>query len=97
MSVTTLLLTTMPGDYNADGRVDAADYVVWRKKLGSGTSLSNGDDTPGVGYDDYARWRAHFGQTAAGLGAASQIPEATSIMLVLIGLMQLQLGRWLWR
>ena len=57
MSVTTLVLTTMPGDYNADGKVDAADYVVWRKKLGSGTSLGNGDDTPGVGYDDYARWR----------------------------------------
>lgn len=22
------------GDFNADGRVDAADYVVWRKTLG---------------------------------------------------------------
>jgi hypothetical protein len=91
------VLTTMPGDYNADGKVDAVDYVVWRKKLGSSTSLNNGDDTPGVGYDDYARWRTKFGQSAAGLGAATEIPEAESVMLVLFGLMQLQLSRRLWR
>ena len=24
-----------PGDYNRDGTVDAADYVVWRKKCGN--------------------------------------------------------------
>ena len=97
MSVTTLVLTTMPGDYNADGKVDPADYVVWRKALGRGTSLANGDDTPGVGQDDYARWRTHFGQSAAGLGSASDVPEASGILLVLIGLVQLQLGRKLWR
>jgi hypothetical protein len=97
MSVTTLVLTTMPGDYNADGKVDGADYLVWRKKLGSSTSLNNGDDTPGVGYDDYTRWRAHFGQSSAGLGASGEVPEATSIVLVLVGLLQLQLGGRLWR
>ena len=34
------------GDYNFDNTVDAADYVVWRKNLGSTTALSadgNGD------------------------------------------------------
>jgi hypothetical protein len=25
----------LPGDYNGDGTVDAADYVVWRKTLGT--------------------------------------------------------------
>jgi hypothetical protein len=44
----------LPGDYNLDNVVDAADYVVWRKNLGSGTSLPN-DDTDGVGQDDYTR------------------------------------------
>ncbi len=38
------------GDYNGDGEVDAADYVVWRK-----TNL-NGQ----AGYDT---WRANFGST----------------------------------
>ena len=26
--------TSVTGDYNADGVVDAADYVVWRKNIG---------------------------------------------------------------
>ena len=47
---------TLPGDYNTDGVVDAADYVVWRKT----------DGTP-EGYDT---WRANFGR-AAGMGATA--------------------------
>jgi hypothetical protein len=54
----------IPGDYNQNGVVDEADYVLWRNQLGSGTSLPN-DDTAGVGNDDYSRWRAHFGQSSA--------------------------------
>ena len=42
----------LPGDFNGDGIVDAADYVIWRKNDGSQ-----------VGYD---MWRSHFGQTASG-------------------------------
>ena len=41
----------LPGDYNGDHSVDAADYVVWRKD-----PANNGGD-PG-GYDT---WRAFFG------------------------------------
>jgi T5SS/PEP-CTERM-associated repeat protein len=51
------VISTLPGDYNADGSVDAADYLVWRKN----------DSTP-AGYDT---WRANFGATAA-VGAASR-------------------------
>ncbi len=43
----------LPGDYNNDGTVDAADYAVWRNNLGSPNSLPN-DDTPGVDQADYA-------------------------------------------
>ena len=56
MGMLSVAATGLPGDYNQDGTVDAADYVVWRKNLGSSTSLAN-DDTPGVGPDDYTRWR----------------------------------------
>jgi hypothetical protein len=91
MSVTTLVLTTLPGDYNADGKVDADDYLVWRKQLGSGSSLPNGDDTPGVGQDDYTRWRAHFGQSAAGAGAgidtSNNVREPQAAIMLLIALM----------
>lgn len=79
---------TLPGDYNNNGTVDAADYVVWRNQLGSSTSLVN-DDTPGVGQDDYARWRANFGLTS-GSGAGAVVgqplatPEPASVMLAFL-------------
>ena len=38
--------TRLVGDYNLDGMVDAADYIVWRNTLGSTTELrANGDNT----------------------------------------------------
>ncbi len=53
----------LAGDYNANGVVDAADYVVWRKYLNQ-SALLPGDVTPGsVTQSDYSVWRAHFGQT----------------------------------
>ncbi len=32
----TELVRTVPGDFNVDGRVDAADYTVWRNNVGQG-------------------------------------------------------------
>jgi hypothetical protein len=66
------LLITLPGDYNHDDVVDAADYVVWRNALGqSGTGLAadgNGNGTIDAG--DYSLWKANFGNTS-GSGAGS--------------------------
>jgi hypothetical protein len=74
------------GDYNADGKVNAADYVVWRKTLGQSITLPN-DRTPGmVTTEDYAVWRENFGAmsgAAAGLGGA-QVPEPTGMILLAI-------------
>ena len=54
------------GDYNNNGVVDAADYVLWR----NGGTLQN-DPTPGVQPGDYAVWRANFGKTGGSLNAAA--------------------------
>ena len=58
------------GDFNVDGRVDAADYVVWRKNDGTPT--------------EYAAWRTSFGQsTGRGASASdSAVPEPTSLVLI---------------
>jgi hypothetical protein len=71
----------VPGDYNGNGSVDAADYVVWR----NGGPLSNEVDTPGtVNAADYTEWRARFGNSASGsgLGDTSAVPEPTTGLLL---------------
>jgi autotransporter-associated beta strand protein len=75
----------VPGDYNNNGTVDAADYVVWRK----GGTLQNEVDAPGtVNAADYTAWRARFGNpSGAGTSLDSAVvPEPSSVMLVLCGL-----------
>ena len=66
--LTGALSVGLPGDFNADSAVNAADYVVWRKNPG-------GIYSP----DDYNIWRAHFGQTA-GSGASSALPLPPSAL-----------------
>lgn len=70
------------GDYNADGRVDSADYTVWRDTLGeTGLNLpADGDRDGDVDEDDYRVWLAGFG--AADVAAATRVPEPTGAWLV---------------
>ena len=77
----------VPGDYNANGTVDAADYVLWRNHLGTSTQLQNevSGTTPGmVTQEDYDAWRARFGNIAgAGSGSAESaaVPEPAGAVL----------------
>jgi hypothetical protein len=75
----------VPGDYNGNGVVDGADYVVWRKRSGTAFQLPNevAGVTPGqVTQHDYVAWRARFGNTSgSGAGSAAAIPEPTSAAL----------------
>jgi hypothetical protein len=68
----------LPGDYNGNGAVDGADYVVWR----NGGPLQNEVATIGsVTPEDYTEWRARFGNppgSGAGLGSGSAVPEPAS-------------------
>ncbi len=70
-------LPILPGDYNRDGKVDMADYVVWRSTAGqSGYFAADGNGDHVVDALDYNLWRSHFGQTAgAGAGEAAAVPE----------------------
>jgi hypothetical protein len=69
-------ITWNSGDFNYDGSVDAADYVPWRKAVGSAA--------------DYNAWRENFGATTAGAAAAAQsasqvpVPEPSSLPLAAI-------------
>ena len=65
-----------PGDFNSDGKVDAADYVTWRKNNGTGNALpnDNGLGTP-IGTAHYNLWKANFGTVAGSGGGAGTVPE----------------------
>jgi hypothetical protein len=70
----------LTGDYNNNGIVDAADYVIWRKKSGTNASLPNDSIGGTIGPAHYDQWRAHFGQTLSGSGSslgsgAAAVPE----------------------
>lgn len=67
------------GDYNRNGIVDGADYVVWRKMLDTNVDPFTGADGDGdgvVGQGDYNVWRAHFGDSVP-LGAGSTALSAS--------------------
>ncbi len=79
-SVDLMVSAGLLGDYNHDNKVDAADYVLWRKDP---TNPAYGGD-PG-GYDT---WRSHFGESIPGSGSSvglASVPEpATIVLLALI-------------
>jgi len=76
-SVMLAVVPALPGDFNANGVVDAADYVLWRKSDGT--------------QDGYNIWRTHFGETIAAVGSfatpgsnaqATIVPEPMNHLLL---------------
>ncbi len=73
LHTTGVLSVALAGDFNFDGKVNAADYVLWRR-----------NDGTQAGYD---AWRANFGEMT-GSGSAEDspsqaaVPEPASAMLL---------------
>ena len=69
----------LAGDFNRDGAVDTADYLVWRKQNGTSTTAFSGADADGSGAVDaldLGWWEQNFGMVAAlGSGGMSTVPE----------------------
>jgi hypothetical protein len=73
-----------PGDYNLNGAVDAADYVVWRANVGQTRLVADGDANNRIDDADYQLWRANFGETSDdGSLATATAPEPASLTLLL--------------
>ena len=88
-----MFLAPLAGDYNGNGVVDAADYVLWRDTLGSATNLSaDGNGNGMIDSGDYDIWREHFGQTAGistGVGASAAVPEPATVLMLLAGMLMM--------
>lgn len=81
------LLPNLPGDFNGDGAVNAADYSVWRDGLGTQYNQS-----------DYALWRGNYGSdygsgsnfnSSGADSAVDQIPEPPAVLFAC-----LMIGVW---
>jgi mannan endo-1,4-beta-mannosidase len=80
------------GDYNRNGVVDTADYVVWRTANGqTGWGLAaDGDFNGRVDDGDLAFWKFRFGNTPSGSGASVEpaaIPEGATITLAFVAIL----------
>jgi hypothetical protein len=76
----------LPGDYNQDGIVNAADYVVFRNHEGTNFALPNRDSLLAgpIGQGDYNFWKSHYGDEASGSAASAAVPEPASLGCLLI-------------
>ncbi len=92
----------IPGDFNLDNVVDAADYTVWRDNLGGSAAALNGNGTGDasglVVAADYTLWRSSFGNGLSGsvilsAGAGTSVPEPAS----LVGLAVLACSALIWQ
>jgi hypothetical protein len=102
---TAIVRTNLSGvilpDYNLNGRVDAADFALWRKTFGQvGSGLAaDGNNNGSIDQGDYDLWRMHFGQIvppSAGQSSGasdglstSSVPEPASagLLVIVIGAM----------
>jgi hypothetical protein len=80
----------LAGDYTRDGKVDAGDYLLWRRTLGANVSWFYGADGSGnriIDAADYDRWSVAYGALSANAAAVSgaTIPEPTTATTLLIG------------
>lgn len=82
------LFALLPGDYNNDGLVNLADFMVWRDTLGSvGNGLAaDGNGSGAVDGGDYDVWKQHFGTPTAAsavIDTAAAVPEPNTFVLIL--------------
>lgn len=69
--------SSLPGDYDDNGTVDASDYTIWRDGLG--TSFTQAD---------YLVWKNTYGTTSGSgidsAGTSSSVPEPAPLVLLLV-------------
>jgi autotransporter-associated beta strand protein len=79
------------GDYNGDGMVNAADYVVWRNNMGTTNELLNDPLGGEIGQLHYDQWRENYGNgtVADAASQGSTVPEPTTLALCFLTMIPL--------
>jgi autotransporter-associated beta strand protein len=81
-----LVQTSIAGDFDGDGDVDGADFIVWQTNYPttSGATAGDADNDDDVDGADFAAWQNAF-PTSPGPGV-SQVPEPVGIVLMAIAI-----------
>lgn len=82
LSVTSAV-TFLPADFDLDGDVDDADLSIWETAFG----VNALGDANGDGHSDGSDFLAWQQQFTGALGAVSAVPEPTTALLLLTGMM----------
>lgn len=77
-----------PGDFNEDGSVDGADFVIWQTHFPTqgGAAPGDGDANADGNVDgsDFVVWQTSFPYSPPAPGT-SQVPEPNSLLLIIAG------------
>ncbi|MBL9166056.1 MAG: hypothetical protein JNL18_25270 [Planctomycetaceae bacterium] len=72
-------------DYNDDGKIDGADFLLWQRTFGNSVTAFSGADGNGNGVvdgPDLTLWKGGFGSaTVAAQVATAAVPEPSSALL----------------
>jgi prepilin-type N-terminal cleavage/methylation domain-containing protein/prepilin-type processing-associated H-X9-DG protein len=97
-----ILSDSVPGDFDNNGVVDAADHSMWKSQFGTTVIAGSGADGNGDGTidaADYVVWRRHFSAAASSaslegamLSSLQAVPEPASFTLFVLVLASLGVG-----
>lgn len=88
------LVNGVPGDFNADARVDGKDLTVWTAHFGSTAASRRWGDANGdalVDGADFLTWQRNL--TAGSRAGVASVPEASGRMLLLSGVVSFVFSR----
>jgi hypothetical protein len=79
----------LAGDYNGDGTVSAADFVLWRRTVGSTADLAADGNRDGIiDQADYEIWRGNFGAIQSETGqSTAAVPEPETVLTTILAIL----------
>jgi hypothetical protein len=78
---------SLVGDYNNNSVVDAGDYPVWRKRVGTSVILPNDPIGGTIDTAQHTQWRSNFGNTLGSASTFTMVPEPGIISLLFTALL----------
>ena len=69
-------VSASPGDFDSDGDVDGADFLMWQQ----------GETSDSHRAEDLADWQANFGAAALPAATSTAVPEPTTGVLLMLGI-----------